>query len=148
MSANGAAETVLYVEDEESDRLFMEMAFERAGLEGRLRAVGNGGEALDYLAGRGAYANRGRYPLPRVVLLDLNLPLVSGFEVLKWVRSRPELASLPVVVFSSSLREEDKVRARELGATEYFEKPHAALRFQDLVEHLKERWLAHPSLQR
>ena len=147
MGANGAAGTVLYVEDEESDRLFMEMAFERAGLQGQLRAVGNGGEALDYLAGRGAYADRGRYPLPLVVLLDLNLPRVSGFEVLTWVRSRPELASLPVLVFSSSLREQDQLKARELGATEYVEKPHSGLKFQEVVERLKERWLTSPSLE-
>lgn len=137
----GAVAYVLYVEDEECDRMFMEAAFQKAGMGEAFRVVVDGREAMSYLAGDGVYADRGRHPLPAVVLLDLNLPLVSGFDVLKWMRARPELVRLPVVIFSSSSRDEDKVKARELGANEYVEKPQTMGRFGEVVERLREKWL-------
>jgi len=136
-----AGKTVLYVEDEENDLLFMQRAFRKAGIGPALRAVGNGQEAIDYLAGNGGFADRARNPLPAVVLLDLNLPVISGFEVLEWLKSQAELSALPVVVFSSSAREEDRRRAFDLGAKEYFEKPNSAFLFSPVVEVLRERWL-------
>lgn len=140
-----ASATVLYIEDDENDLFFMEMAFRGAGLTGTLRSARNGQEAIDYLAGTGPYGNRERHPLPRVVLLDLKLPVVPGFEVLGWLRGQPHTKELPVVVFSSSSREADKKQARELGANDYWEKPNSALLFRDVVEGLKARWLAPPS---
>jgi len=142
VSANPKTVTVLYVEDEECDRQFMEMAFGAAGMGEGFRAVVNGREAIDYLTGKGVYADRGRYPAPAAVLLDLNMPLVSGFEVLKWMRGQSEFAALPVVVFTSSSREEDRVRAGELGATEYVEKPQSMGRFSEVVELMREKWLS------
>jgi CheY-like chemotaxis protein len=133
---------VLYVDDEENDVYFMRTAFRKEGLHQALRTVGNGREAIDYFAGNAAYADRERHPLPSVVLLDLNLPLISGFEVLKWLRQQPEFRDVSVVVFSSSTREEDKVRAKELGADEYVEKPKSALLFRRVVQMLREKWLA------
>ncbi len=85
MSSGLATATVLYVEDEEGDLFFMQAAFRKAGIGQALRSVGNGREAIDYLAGSGPYADRERHPLPTMVLLDLNLPLISGFEVLEWL---------------------------------------------------------------
>jgi DNA-binding response OmpR family regulator len=133
--------TVLYVEDEEGDALFMRMAFQRAGLGESLRLVGDGQAAINYLSGVNGYGNREEYPVPAVVLLDLNLPEVPGFEVLRWMRQQQEYAATPVVIFSSSSKEEDKVRARELGANEFVEKPHSGLKFVEVVKGLEERWL-------
>ena len=132
--------TVLYVEDEESDALFMQRAFAGAGDGLCLGLVTDGRAAIDYLAGANSYANREEYPVPAVVLLDLNLPDVHGFEVLRWMRSRPEYAATPVVIFSSSSKEEDKVKARELGANEFVEKPNSGLKFGTVVEALQD-WL-------
>jgi DNA-binding response OmpR family regulator len=132
---------VLYVEDEECDRMFMEVAFQKAGMGEALRTVVDGREAMAYLAGSGAYADRGRHPMPAVVLLDLNLPIVSGFDVLKWMKEHADLAGLPVVIFSSSSRDEDKAKARELGANEYVEKPQSMGKFGDVVHRLREKWL-------
>src|SRR5215469_12313991 len=84
-----ASVTVLYVEDEEGDRLFMGLAFAKEGLEGALRTVNDGKSAQNYLSGKGMYADREKHPLPTVVLLDLNLPEVHGFEVLEWIRAQP-----------------------------------------------------------
>ena len=136
-----AQSTVLYVEDEESDAFFMEMAFEKAGLAPALQRVGTGGQAIDYLSGKNDYRDRGRYPLPALVLLDLNLPVCSGFEVLQWVRAHPEFARLPVVIFSSSDRAEDKQRAGQLGASDYFEKPLSGSKFSDVVDQVNRSWL-------
>jgi CheY-like chemotaxis protein len=136
-----ASVTVLYVEDEESDRLLMGLAFAKEGLEWALRTVNDGKTAQDYLSGKEAYADREKHPLPAVVLLDLNLPEVQGFDVLKWIREHPEHSKLPVVVFTSSEREEDRERARLLGATDFGQKPGSPARFQDVAKRLNEGWL-------
>ncbi len=135
------ASIVLYVEDEENDALFMQLAFRHAGIEDCLRLVGDGREAIEYLSGAGAFHDQERYPVPKVVLLDLNLPVLSGFHVLEWLRSRPQYKDTPVVVFSSSSREEDQVKARELGANEFLPKPNSALRFREVVRELRQKWL-------
>ncbi len=138
--ANGKS-IVLYVEDEENDRILMGLAFQKAGLEGALRMVNHGLAAIDYLSGAGAYGERAKYPLPAVVLLDLNLPEVHGFEVLKWIRGQPAHSSLPVVVFTSSAREDDRHRAGVLGANDFVQKPVMAGGFQDVARRLSEAWL-------
>jgi CheY-like chemotaxis protein len=134
--------TVLYVEDEESDALFMRRAFSNMGLASAFRLVSDGRAAIEYLSGTGKYADRNEYPLPAVVLLDLNLPQVPGFDVLKWMRNHPDFLTTPVVVFSSSARQEDKVKATELGANEFVAKPSSGMRFGDVVERLRQKWLA------
>ena len=141
MGSDPKSPTVLYVEDEESDLLFMQVAFRNAGISHALQAVDNGRDAMDYLSGNGKFANRQEHPLPAMVLLDLNLPVVSGFEVLEWLRRSSSFPDLPVVVFSSSSREEDKAKASELGATDYVEKPGSGLHFGKVVERIKARWL-------
>jgi DNA-binding response OmpR family regulator len=110
-------------------------------LASALRVVGDGCAAIQYLSGTGKYGDRKLYPLPGVVLLDLNLPLVPGFEVLQWMRNHPDFARTPVVVFSSSTREDDRVRARELGANEFVAKPSSGLGFGQVVDQLREKWL-------
>ena len=80
-------------------------------------------------------------PLPAVVLLDLNLPELHGFEVLKWIRAHPLHAGLPVVIFTSSNHEEDRARAQLTGATEFLRKPGSPLRFGEVVTKLNEQWL-------
>jgi CheY-like chemotaxis protein len=131
-----SAKVVLYVEDEEDDAIFMRLAFSRNGSDVDLRVVVSGQEAINYLAGEKPYSDRLLHPLPALVLLDLNLPLVSGFEVLKWIRQEPEHRTLPVVIFSSSGRLEDKTRALELGADHYIQKPSSGLRFTETARHI------------
>jgi CheY-like chemotaxis protein len=133
---------VLYIEDEESDRLLMQLAFKKTGLEPALQMVSHGEAAIDYLSGVGAYGDREKYPLPAVVLLDLHLPGLPGFEVLKWIRGQSAHRELPVVVFTSSAREEDRRRAELLGASDYVQKPGMAGGFQEVARRLNEEWLA------
>ncbi len=136
-----ACSSLLYVEDEDNDMLLMRMAFAKEGLEPLFRGVNTGQAAIDYLSGTGPYAQRAQYPVPAALLLDLNLPEVHGFDVLKWIRANPAYATLPVIVFSSSVRQEDRERARLLGANEFIPKPNSPALFRDIVRTLKDRWL-------
>ncbi len=133
--------SVLYIEDEEGDILFMRMAFTKAGLGTWLHTVGDGREAIEYLSGNGPFTDRGLHPVPEVVLLDINLPVFSGFEVLKWMRSRPDYKKLPVIVFTSSSRDEDRKKALALGANDFVEKPNSAFLFAKVVKRVKEEFL-------
>ncbi|MET0263946.1 MAG: response regulator [Rariglobus sp.] len=137
---------VLYVEDEEDDVFFMRNAFKKLGVHDRFHSVEDGGRAISYLAGEEPYADRTRHPLPTFVLLDLNLPIRSGFEVLEWLRGQPQFQQLPVVIFSSSGRLEDRQRAEKLGATEYLLKPTSGSQFLDMARQLSETWLAQKNL--
>ena len=127
---------VLYIEDEEDDVFFMRNAFRRLGIESRFHVVADGERAIAYFNGRGPYADREQHPLPALVLLDLTLPRCSGFEVLEWLRRQPEFQGIPVVVFSASLRVDDRRRAEELGASEYLPKPTSGVQFLELVRRL------------
>jgi signal transduction histidine kinase/CheY-like chemotaxis protein len=136
---NGA--TVLYVEDDEVDTMFMKMAFARQGMESALQVVGDGRKALEYLSGADEHADQNTYPIPSVVLLDLILPQVPGYDVLRWIRTHPDFARTPVIVFSSSMREDDRVRSLELGADEFVPKPSSGTKFDEVVNGLKKRWM-------
>jgi CheY-like chemotaxis protein len=140
-SASGEV-AILYIEDEPDDVWFMRAAFERCGLSVQLCTVSDGQQAIAYLAGEPPFHDRTRHPLPTVVLLDLNLPLRSGFEVLRWIRAQPGLQKLTVIVFSSSGRTEDRRKAAELGASHYTEKPTSGVQFREVANDLKQRWLA------
>lgn len=133
---------VLAAEDEESDALILRMAFERAGLTNPLIVVQDGQEAVDYLAGAGRYSDRQRYPLPGLLLLDLKMPRMNGFDVLGWLAGRPEFKSLPTIVLSSSPDQSDIRRAKEAGALEYFIKPHSLRELVAILNVLHSRWLA------
>src|ERR1051326_3242244 len=93
---------ILLVEDAEEDGFLFMQAVKRAGLGNPVRVVRDGREALGYLSGAFFYADRDRFPLPRILMLDLKLPLVGGWEVLTWVREHREFADLLTVVLTSS----------------------------------------------
>jgi CheY-like chemotaxis protein len=114
---------VLVVDDSENDALLMRTVFERAGFVEPLRVARDGEEAITYLRGDGVYGDRKQFPLPTVMLLDLNMPRKNGFEVLEWIRQQPALKRLRVYILSASSRAEDIQRAYDLGANSYLVKP-------------------------
>lgn len=133
--------TVLLAEDDPDDVLLTEMAFEKARLANPLQVVRDGEEAIAYLKGEGIYANRERFALPILLLLDLKMPKVSGFEVLEWLRTKSCLAALPVAIMTSSAHDPDVTRAYELGADSYLAKPPDAEALLALVQRLHAYWL-------
>lgn len=132
---------ILYAEDEQDDVFFFERALKLAAPLHTLNCVADGEQAIHYLAGEGLFTDRTRHPLPALVLLDINMPKLSGLEVLEWIRRHSHFKSLRVLILTSSSRPEDKARARELGADDYLSKPADPLKLVDLVKSLNERWL-------
>ncbi len=132
---------ILVAEDDPTDAYFFERAFRRAGLPVALHFVRDGQEVLDYLEGVGAFADRTRYPMPQLILLDLRMPRLDGFDVLEWVRRQPHLNGLVIVIFSSSSEPRDMNRAYGLGANSYMVKPHSMEELMALVGRFKKHWL-------
>ena len=134
---------ILQVEDREEDVFLLEYAFKQADIRNPVRVAIDGREALAYLSGDGKFADRGQFPLPCLVLLDLKLPHLMGLDVLAWVRQHPTLRSLLVIVLSSSINEGDVRRAYELGANAFLVKPSDANVLVDMCVALKHFWLTH-----
>jgi len=120
----------------------MRLAFKAAGLGEALQSVGDGGKAIKYLAGEDSYADRERHPLPTLILLDLNLPVMTGLEVMEWMRNQPQFQDLPVVIFTSSEAAEDEDKAKGLGAKAFIRKPNSGQAFRTVAKELKEKWFA------
>jgi CheY-like chemotaxis protein len=129
--------TILQVEDDDNDILFLRAAMQKAAPEIPLQVAIDGKQALDYLQGNGKYANRDQYPIPCLVLLDLRLPRVDGFRVLEWIRQQPQYRALPVVIMTSSNEECDIDRARQLGANAYITKPANPAELVGIIQSLR-----------
>jgi CheY-like chemotaxis protein len=132
---------ILQVEDSQNDILLLQHAFRAAGISNPLHSVRDGQAAMDYLSGAGKYADRHHYPLPCLVLLDLQLPRVPGLKVLKWIRQEPHLQTLPVIVFTSSAQLGDIERAYRAGANAFVTKPSGIIELTELMKALKAFWL-------
>ena len=133
--------TILLVEDSGEDVLLLKRAFHQARITNPLNVVKDGEEAIRYLSGDGAYADRSRYSLPFLVLLDLRLPRLSGFEVLEWIRDQAQFAELTVLVLTASDYVRDASKARMLGANSYLVKPGSFEEIVELVRGIEGRWL-------
>ncbi len=141
---------ILLVEDNPDDELLTLRALEKSNILNEIVVARDGVEALDYLWGRGAYADRDISIMPQVILLDLKLPKLDGLEVLQQIRADPRTALLPVVVLTSSDEEQDIVASYQLGANSYIRKPVDFAQFTHAVQQLGLYWLVlnqHP-LQR
>lgn len=123
--------TVLYAEDDPNDVTLLKVILRECQQPFDLRVVREGEAAIAYLAGRGEFANRFEYPLPAVVILDIKMPHLSGFQVLAWIRAQPLFRNLPVMILSSSDMEADTQKAYALGAHAYLIK---TVRLEDLQQ--------------
>jgi len=132
---------ILHVDDDRNDVLFMQIAMRKAGLEKQLRVVEDGQDAIDYFRGTGAYANREEYPLPCLVLLDINMPRVTGLDVLKWIREQPTLETVVVIMLTASQQDSDIRRACHLGANSYLVKPSNPLQLSEMMDAVRCYWL-------
>jgi CheY-like chemotaxis protein len=114
---------ILHVEDDENDAILFRKACERASLPAEIFRVDAADHARSYLLGEGVYSDRARYLLPQIIVLDLKMPRMDGFEFLRWLRQEERFAGIPVLVFTASISREDKSRAIAEGASSFFIKP-------------------------
>ncbi len=133
--------TILLVEDNPDDVELTLRALKQYNIRNEIAVVRDGAEALDYLFATGAYAERSVSPMPAVVILDLKLPKVDGFEVLQRMRADERTKLIPVVILTSSKEERDMVNGYKLGANSYVQKPVDFTEFVEAARQLGLYWL-------
>jgi CheY-like chemotaxis protein len=134
---------ILLAEDQEDDVFLVQHALLEAGLPNPLLVVHDGIQALQYLAGQGQYGDREKFPLPMLVLLDLDMPLMDGFAVLTSLRREPRFRQLPVVVLTGSSLSPDVSRAYRLGANSFLVKPAGVEQLRAALTEMVHFWSAH-----
>ena len=142
---------ILVVEDREDDVLLIKRAFQQAGIKNPVCFLRDGEDAKAYLEGKGKYCQRDEYPLPDLILLDLKMPKVDGFELLEWIRAQPTLRGLRIVVLTSSEEIYDVNKAYEMGANSFLVKPFEFENYAAMMRTLNAFWMKHslpPQLQR
>ena len=132
---------ILLVEDSRMDIELTLDAFRERRLGNSIHVANDGQEAMDYLNGVGPYADRDAYPLPDLILLDLKMPVMDGYEVLRRIKASPLLKRLPVVILSSSREEGDLAMTYDTGANSYLVKPLSFDGFLDVVSKIEDYWL-------
>ncbi|HTL58935.1 MAG TPA: response regulator [Candidatus Limnocylindrales bacterium] len=131
---------VLLVEDDFHDQELVRFAFQAAHITQPLAIVSNGQEAIKYLNGQGPYADRLTFPLPTLMLLDLWMPYVDGFEVIRWVRAKPGLKQLPITILTGSDSPHDLQLAYELGANAVLLKPLSLEKLSSTLKAATDFW--------
>jgi CheY-like chemotaxis protein len=132
---------ILLAEDNKNDVALMRRGFAEAGIPNPLMVVKHGREVVDYLSGQGDYAEREKYPLPGLMLLDLKMPWMDGFDVLSWLRRQPQFDGLPVVLLTSSKLQPEIVQTRLLGVYDYRVKPQDFAELVSLLAEVRKCWL-------
>ncbi len=131
---------ILLVEDNQMDVVLTLDAFKEAKLKNNVNVTRDGQEALDYLFGYGKFADRTLFPMPNLILLDLKMPGIDGFEVLRKVKSTDKLKRIPVVILTSSKEEGDRALSYDIGANSYLLKPVSFDGFTDVVKKIDDYW--------
>lgn len=131
---------ILVVEDDPADREMIALAFKRAGVESPVVTVEDGQEALDYLQAKGRFLERHPEDLPAVIVLDLDMPRVNGFDFLRRVKPTPDFAAIPVVVLTTSEFDKDLSQSYALRANSCITKPGDFERLVEVARAIYEYW--------
>ena len=142
-SAAGGA--ILLAEDSRDDEEFFRRALQKTGFLNPVHSVHSGDEAIKYLRGDGQYAHRAKFPLPHLLVLDLNMPGKGGWEVLRWVRQQPEISALLVIILGGSGSPAEEEMAQRLGATGYHPKPATPAELEQFAAQIGRAWLLPPA---
>ncbi len=139
-SMASAAKSIMIADDSEDDVTLLEHVLHKAGVVNRVIITGNGEETIDYLKGVGRFADRQDHPLPDILLLDLKLPRLSGYEVLEWCQTQPQVKNLVIVVLTGSTDLKMAKRAYELGARSFLLKPCTPQQIAELIRAFPGSW--------
>ena len=131
---------ILVAEDDPNDLELLRHVVSDNGVEVNFQPAHDGEQVMNYLRGEGQFGDRARHPIPDIIVLDLKMPRVNGFEVLQWLRQQSGLARIPVVVLSGSGLETDIEEAYRLGANTYFTKPGQLAELREIIGALIEYW--------
>lgn len=132
---------ILLVEDQRMDIELALNAFRESRLANNIQVVTRGEEALDYFFGKGPYTDRKSFPLPDLILLDLKMPGIDGFEVLKQIKKAGNIRRIPIVILTSSKEEGDRAMSYDLGANSYLVKPISFEGFLNVIKEIGEFWI-------
>ena len=138
---NNSKRRILLVEDNQEDRELIQLALDELGIPHEMTNVVDGQQAIDYLFGGGEFASRNKFENPDLMLLDLKLPKLPGFEVLKLIRANPPTSAIPVVIFTASNSQADMQTGYQLGANSIISKPLEPKLFAECVKLLGAYWL-------
>jgi CheY-like chemotaxis protein len=133
--------TILLIEDEATDAILIQRAFEKVGIRNPIAHLANGDAALAYFEGINEYSDRLRFPLPVLVILDLKLPGMGGLQLLKWIRTKRDLRLIPVIVLTGSADSTDVQAAYEAGANSYLLKPADRSEIIRVIEAVEQYWM-------
>ncbi|MDD4922727.1 MAG: response regulator [Bacteroidales bacterium] len=133
---------ILLVEDNNMDVILTLDAFREAKLKNVIHVAKNGQEALDYLFGNGKFTNREENPIPSLILLDLKMPGIDGFEVLRQIKNAEILKRIPVIILTSSREEGDRTLSYDIGANSYLLKPVSFDGFVEVVKKIDDYWFS------
>jgi CheY-like chemotaxis protein len=132
---------ILLVEDEAAHAELTKRAIRKAGNANQIHIVSDGEEAFDYLYNRGKYEDKVKYHMPGLILLDIKLPGIDGVEVLKKIKEDPLLKRIPVIMLTTSEREEDIVRSYDNYANSYLTKPVGFKEFEEKIMQIDFYWM-------
>lgn len=132
---------ILLVEDDRGDQILAKRAFAEAKITNKIYTVETGEEALDFLLRRGEFQDPSAAPRPGIVILDLNLPKLTGHEVLRQIRSSPSISNIPVIMLTTSRVEQDMNESYALGANSYISKPIEVPEFLRAISEIGSYWL-------
>ncbi len=133
--------TILHVDDDPAHRLLVRKNLINHSVSNRLIEVEDGQEAIDYIYGIGKYVDRVAYPMPDLVLLDIKMPRMDGFEVLEKLKNDPDKKHIPIIMLTTSSKEEEIARGYKCGANAYVTKPLDFANFAKKLKDLKLFWV-------
>lgn len=131
---------ILIADDDAEDRMLILDALKESHLKNNIQYVENGEELIQYLQNKGKYSDENKYPIPGIILLDLNMPKKDGREALKEIKSNDKLKNIPIIILTTSKAEEDVLKTYNLGANSFITKPVTFLAMVEVMNTLKKYW--------
>ena len=131
---------ILIADDDAEDRMLILDALKESRLKNNVQCVENGEELMQYLQNKGKFSDKKKYPMPGIILLDLNMPKKDGREALKEIKAEKKFKNIPIIILTTSKAEEDVLKTYNLGANSFITKPVTFTAMVDVMNTLKKYW--------